>query len=284
MPEEIINQIKPNILLVDDEKDFAQAMSTLLSAEGFQVSLAHSGTEALSVFDRNQFDLIVTDLKMPIMDGIELVRQVRKLNPNQPIVIVTGFPGQLTPWNRRLNETEEDVLELGSLSYLVKPFQPKRLIEVVKSAIEKNKTRPRKTIQEVQIRNLKAEKGGVNWVSKIAQKTLEENAESIDGLMAVGLADTSGRTLAQVNPAGIAPEHYCGRFAIIMSIMREIARETGSARIIQTLVESESYWNLAHFIGTSNYYLCIVAARKAPLGNLRTVIRKLAERFEKIVT
>ncbi len=283
MPEEISKQTIPSVLFVDDEVDFAEAMSTLLGAEGFEVSVAHSGAEALNTYSKGKFDLIVTDLKMPVMDGIELVRNIRRQNPTQPIVIVTGFPGQLTPWNRRFNDKDEDLVELGSLNYLVKPFQPKRLVEVVRGAIEKQKARLARAKRTPPLSVAVAEQSGLSWVSKVAQKTLEESADAIDGLMASGIADTSGRILAEINPASIPQNLYCGRFAIVMAILRETARDMGNGKVVETIVESDSHWSVAHFIGQSNYYLCVVASRQTTLGNLRTLVRKLAERFEKVI-
>ncbi|MBN2380675.1 response regulator [candidate division WOR-3 bacterium] len=117
---------KARILFVDDERTFADAMSQLLRINGYEVQAAYSGKLAMEIFQPGEFDLVITDLSMPTMDGIELVRQIRKLNSYQRIIVVTGFPSQ---------RSQEQAYKLGTLNYIAKPFKPQRFLELVNDAL-----------------------------------------------------------------------------------------------------------------------------------------------------
>ena len=119
--------MKGNILVVDDELVILRSCERILVPEGYQVSTASSAKEALGILDKNQYDLIITDLKMPEMDGLEFMKQVRTKNPDINIVVVTGYPSQ---------ESIKESLSLRIVDYLPKPFSPILLLEVVNKAVE----------------------------------------------------------------------------------------------------------------------------------------------------
>ncbi len=122
---------KARVLFVDDEKDFADAMSQVLRLQGLEVETTYSGTHALQQYVPGEFDLVITDLSMPGMDGIEFIRKVRKLHPAQRIIVITGFPSQ---------RSQEQALKLGTLNYIAKPFKPRRFIELVEDALCSHET------------------------------------------------------------------------------------------------------------------------------------------------
>ena len=78
------------VLVVDDEKNVQDVLSELLYCMGFEVALAGNGDEALAIFLENSFDLVLTDLEMPIMDGWNLAHLIKKRSPNTPVVLLTG--------------------------------------------------------------------------------------------------------------------------------------------------------------------------------------------------
>jgi CheY-like chemotaxis protein len=82
---------QPNILLVDDNPDGLLVRRTLLEELGYGVFVAQNGEEGLKLFESADFDLVVTDYRMPRMDGAELIRRIRKLNPNARIILLSGF-------------------------------------------------------------------------------------------------------------------------------------------------------------------------------------------------
>lgn len=119
-----------NILVVDDEQVVLRSCERILSPEGYGVNTATSAKEALNLLDRNQYDLIITDLKMPEMDGIDFMKQVRTKNPDINIVVITGYPSQ---------ESIKESLSLRIIDYLPKPFSPILLLDVVNKAVELKK-------------------------------------------------------------------------------------------------------------------------------------------------
>jgi CheY-like chemotaxis protein len=101
------------ILVIDDEQGIRELLDTLLRRKGYDVILAANGQKGLEIFRRERPDVIVLDLKMPGMDGLTVLREVRSLIPNQPVVILTGAG---TP------ETEQQARALGVTEYVEKEF------------------------------------------------------------------------------------------------------------------------------------------------------------------
>jgi CheY-like chemotaxis protein len=81
----------PNILLVDDNQDGLLVRRTVLEELGYGVSAAQNGEDGLKLFESADFDLVVTDYRMPRMNGTELIRRIRKLDPNARIILLSGF-------------------------------------------------------------------------------------------------------------------------------------------------------------------------------------------------
>jgi CheY-like chemotaxis protein len=111
------------ILVIDDEQGIRNLLDTLLSRKGYDVVLADSGQKGLEVFCRAHPDVVVLDLKMPGMDGLTVLQQVRRLNPTQPVIILTGAG---TP------ESEQQVRALGVTEYVEKHFSLHLLEDALK--------------------------------------------------------------------------------------------------------------------------------------------------------
>jgi len=116
-----------NILIVDDEPIVIRSAERVLKAEGYNVEGVLSGREAILRMEENNYDLVLTDLKMPEVDGITLIRWMRKSRPSIGIVVITGYPSQ---------ETIKESLELGIIDYVPKPFTPAVLTDVTQRAVE----------------------------------------------------------------------------------------------------------------------------------------------------
>ena len=101
------------ILVIDDEPGIRGLLDTLLSRKGYDVAIASSGQKGLELFRRERPDVIVLDLKMPGMDGLTVLQQVRSLHPNQPVIILTGAG---TP------EAERQIRALGVTEFVEKEF------------------------------------------------------------------------------------------------------------------------------------------------------------------
>ena len=114
------------ILIVDDEKNYLTILSALLEDEGFEVLTAPGGSEALEIHKSSDLDLILTDMKMPKMDGIELLENIKENDPDLPIVMMTAH-GTV--------DKAVEAMQKGAYTYVLKPFDNERLIIYVKKAI-----------------------------------------------------------------------------------------------------------------------------------------------------
>jgi CheY-like chemotaxis protein len=81
----------PEILLVDDNRDGLLVRKSLLEELGYGVQIANNGEEGLKLFEASNFDVVVTDYRMPRMDGVQLIAHIRKRNPNARIILLSGF-------------------------------------------------------------------------------------------------------------------------------------------------------------------------------------------------
>ena len=120
------------ILVVDDEKTVTEVVERYLRHEGFDVSLAADGAEGLRVAEDWAPDLVVLDLMLPVVDGLEVCRRLRR-ETDTPIIMLTA----------RGEETDRVVgLELGADDYVVKPFSPRELVARIKFVLRRTAARP----------------------------------------------------------------------------------------------------------------------------------------------
>lgn len=120
------------ILVVDDETTIRYLLENVLSHQGYQVSVAQDGNQALEELQRSSFDLILTDLKMPGMDGLELLRRARSLFPETEVVVLTGHATV---------ETAVQAMKEGAHTYLTKPFNLDGLVVTVRNCLEARRLR-----------------------------------------------------------------------------------------------------------------------------------------------
>ena len=114
------------ILVIDDEPIVRTSCIRPLSPEGYEVKSASSGKEALELLENEPFNLVLLDLKMPDMDGIEVLKKIKDTWPDTKVVMITGYSTV---------ETAVKTLKLGAFNYLEKPFMPDTLLETVKEAL-----------------------------------------------------------------------------------------------------------------------------------------------------
>ncbi|MBD3265206.1 response regulator, partial [bacterium] len=110
---------KLNILVVDDEPDMVSTLHDLLAGEGHRVDTALSGMEALHKIADKEYELVLTDLSMPHMDGVQLLKETKSQSPNTQVMIVTGY-GTV--------ESAVEAMRNGAMHYLIKPVEPRELI------------------------------------------------------------------------------------------------------------------------------------------------------------
>jgi len=114
------------ILIVDDEKNYPPILAAVMEEEGFEPLMANSGEEALTILKHSDVDLVLTDMKMPSMDGIELLENVKKKDPELPVIMMTAH-GTV--------EKAVEAMQKGAYSYIMKPFDNDSLIIYVNKAI-----------------------------------------------------------------------------------------------------------------------------------------------------
>ena len=124
---------KRNVLVVDDEKTVCASCRKILTKEGYNVDVASSGKEALSKVKGNGFDVVVTDWKMPEIDGIEVARRIKEENPNIVVILITGYPSV---------ETSIEAIRSGVSDYVPKPFTPQELSDAMIRALAKGQAVP----------------------------------------------------------------------------------------------------------------------------------------------
>ncbi len=114
------------ILIVDDEKNYPLILSAVLQEEGFETLTANSGQEALTVLEHSDVDLVLTDMKMPKMDGIELLQRIKQRDAELPVIMMTAY-GTV--------EKAVEAMQKGAYSYILKPFDNEQMILYVDKAV-----------------------------------------------------------------------------------------------------------------------------------------------------
>ncbi len=112
------------ILVVDDDRDFTESIGELIESEGHQPVLAYNGIEVLKIFKQNNIDIILLDFRMPGLNGIETLSEIRKLNLSVPVVIMTAYA---------TTELTKDAIKYGAIEVMNKPFNINKLMEVISS-------------------------------------------------------------------------------------------------------------------------------------------------------
>lgn len=119
---------RPHVLLVEDESNVAKGLEMVMREEGYEVDLAETGHDALDKFKATEFDLLVADLRLPDMDGMDVVQKVREKRPRTNVVIITGYPSV---------SSAVQAVKIGVSDYLRKPFTEDEFKTAVKGALEK---------------------------------------------------------------------------------------------------------------------------------------------------
>jgi len=115
-----------HILLVEDEPNVAKGLKLVLDDEGYQVDWAANGNDALTKFRGNGFKLVVTDLRLPDINGMEVIREIKNERPDTEVVVITGYPSE---------ETAVASAKMGVRDYLKKPFTDDEFKAAVQGAL-----------------------------------------------------------------------------------------------------------------------------------------------------
>ncbi len=137
-----------HILIIDDEASLRQTLARILQRVGYEVTTAANGQEGLALIAEHSFDLVYSDIRMPDMSGLELLKVVREKFPDLPVVLFTAQPDL---------SSAVDAVRSGAVDYLMKPLKPQTVIERTNAILEKNQKERRKREIQRQIEALQAE-------------------------------------------------------------------------------------------------------------------------------
>ena len=115
---------KSNILIIDNDEGVVRAIATRFNSLGYTCALARTGAQGLAAFGAGPIDLVITDLNMPVLDGVGFIETIRGFS-DVPIIVVTGFQ----------KEYHDQVNQLHNVSVLVKPFRTESLVDLVQDQL-----------------------------------------------------------------------------------------------------------------------------------------------------
>ena len=141
--------MKTRVLLVDDEKDFTETLAQRLDMRGFDVKTSFSGDECLDLIQAHEFDVVVLDVLMPVKDGIETLREIKRLKPLIHVIMLTG---------NATVETAIEGMKLGAYDYLMKPTETDDLVDKITKA-NKLKTEHEERIRKAEINGIIKRRG-----------------------------------------------------------------------------------------------------------------------------
>lgn len=128
----MMETFKTRVLLVDDEERFRTTTGRLLAVRGFKVGTAASGPEALEELERNPYDVVVLDIRMPGMSGIEALAEIKRRRPEVEVLILTGHASV---------DAAVEIMRLGGCEYLLKPCSMDELVDKIEAALDRRKAR-----------------------------------------------------------------------------------------------------------------------------------------------
>ena len=144
-------KIPTRILLVDDEKDFVEMLSLRLNEVGEKVTTAHSGKECLETLENKEIDVVILDIKMPGMDGMETLGEIKKKFPLVEVIMLTGHGS---------TETAVEGMKMGAFDYLMKPADFDDLTIKLEAA-RKRKDEQEERIRKAESKMLLRRSGGI---------------------------------------------------------------------------------------------------------------------------
>lgn len=121
---------KEKILIVDDEKSIREFLEIMLKKEGYKVGSAVSAEEALKLFNNSNYELVISDIKMSGMDGVELLRKIKEINPETIVLMITAYASV---------DTAIDAMKAGAYDYITKPFNVDEVKHIIRNALDRRR-------------------------------------------------------------------------------------------------------------------------------------------------
>lgn len=266
------------ILVVDDEKLVRDFIVETLKRKNYDVESADSGQKALSILKDRSFDLVITDMKMPDLTGIELLKKIKEIAPETLVIIITAY-GTV--------ENAVEAMRLGAFNYLIKPFTPDSIEAILEKAKEHHSLVTENTYLRQQVSNNSSGKNTLTVIgeSPIMKKILgsvERIAKSSANVLITGESGTGKEVIAHLI------HHHSGR-------ANHPFVKVNCAAIPETLIESEFFGHeKGSFTGASSLHrgrfeianggsLLLDEITEVPLGLQAKLLRAIQEQeFERV--
>lgn len=211
------------LLIVDDEKVAMTNLEHVMKKEGYEVIGTESGPNALELLNEQQFDVILTDLKMEKVDGMQILKKCRELYPDSEVIMITGYATL---------ESAIQAMKQGAFYYIVKPFKLDEVRKVVKEAVEKVR------LKKENIALLDTKSSLEQVVEEVVGKLYEKQAQliayeklAILGTFAAGVAHEINNPLAIIN-------EKAGLMKDILEISGDVKNKTRFLNLLDAIFES----------------------------------------------
>ena len=194
----------PRLLVVDDEDVVCRSCRRIFEPRGFDVTTSKDAAEALSLATEHEYDAILLDIKMPVMDGIQFLQQLRNTKPDIPVIFITGYPSVATA---------ASATRLGAADYVTKPFTPHEVVESVERLLRESAVIPR----PVEARKLRL--GQRRYLPKaelntLVQRLKQDGHEVLGPRMADGVVSLRPIQSADDLARGVKDEQNAGRYRL----------------------------------------------------------------------
>lgn len=162
--------MKEKILIIDDTKNIKMLVGKALASEGYEVDTAESGQEGVELFRNQNYNLVLLDIRMPVMSGTEVLKVIREIDETVPVVIITAFPTV---------KNAVDCIKLGAVDYLRKPFTAEKIKQVVKQLLER---------KEITFQNTNNYESCIEYAKKcINERKFDEGMEYLKKAIALNI-------------------------------------------------------------------------------------------------
>ena len=181
------------ILIVEDDVAFCQMLETFLTKKGYEVNASHTGNDALAKIKSNNYDIVLTDVRLPDRDGNEILQILKEEHPGTKVILMTGYA--------EVN-LAVDAIKTGAFDYISKPINPEKMLQVVKSALETEEeqviAKPTKSKKETAKRNVEVSYvAGVSDASKKLSDYIKLVAPTNMSVLIIGDSGTGKEYVAK---------------------------------------------------------------------------------------
>lgn len=210
-----------NLLIIDDQRLIRDSLKSALGDEGYNVLLAENGRQGISVLKKNSIDLILLDLKLPDSNGIDVLKQIKTINPECIVIMMTGY-GTI--------ENAVTAMKLGAFDYINKPFKSKHISTIIKLALETQKLQKEVNAFREQAKSL--------YVNRIIGKS--EGIQAIQDMIAK-VSNTGSSTVLIQGESGTGKELVAKAIHYSSARLNGPFIEINCSAIPYALLESELF-------------------------------------------